>query len=56
MNKLIEALHVIQETCKKQECDCEKCPLSAEFAMTCCVTDKTPDMWKINDEVRKALL
>lgn len=55
MKKLIEALHVIQDECEKQK-DCVDCPLSTKEGQFCSVTDLSPDNWKINDEVQKALL
>lgn len=60
MKKLIEALHVIQETCNKHKNEnnnfaCEDCPLGSENGI-CCVIDLVPAHWKINDEVQKALL
>lgn len=59
MKKLIEALHVIQNECKKYvysdgDPDCDNCPLSCNG--NCAVMDLPPDSWKINDEVQKALL
>ena len=58
MKKLIEALHVIQDECRKYCNDdaCDYCPLSSENGMVCSITDLIPDLWKINDEVEKALL
>ena len=53
MKKLIEALHIIQDTCALNK-NCADCPLSSGNA--CAVTDTDPDNWKINDEVQKALL
>lgn len=53
MKKLIEALHVIQDECKKHD-DCECCPLYVN--LVCGVNDLDPDNWKINDEAQKALL
>lgn len=57
MKKLIEALHVIQDECKKHEGDscCEECPLGAN-KYSCLVISRLPSTWKINDEARKALL
>jgi hypothetical protein len=56
MKKLIEALHVIQDECKKYENECFDCPLFSEKCNCCCINDAQPHMWKINDEVQKALL
>lgn len=59
MKKLIEALHVIQEECKKHEvCGLDQsCPL---YNMGCGIKEKYefPEDWKINDdcEGQKALL
>ena len=53
MKKLIEALHVIQDECKKTQ-NCPDCPLYVDNA--CGVHDLDPCDWKINDEVQKALL
>ena len=56
MKNLIEALHVIQEECNKHPA-CYGCPMSkGDQDEICCVSDLTPDLWKINDEVQKALL
>lgn len=57
MKKLIEALHVIQDECRKYCNDdrCGDCPLSSENGMLCNIAD-IPNSWKINDEVQKALL
>ena len=35
---------------------CEDCPMSCYEGNMCAVIDLTPDLWKINDEVQKALL
>ena len=56
MKKLIEALHVVQDECKKHERECDVCPLFSKTARVCAITDVEPDFWKINDEVQKALL
>lgn len=60
MKKLNEALHVIQDECNKHvnsqgDYDCYACPLCYVDGH-CAVIDLTPDNWKINDEVQKALL
>lgn len=56
MKKLNEALHVIQEECNKYH-NCYGCPMSkGEDDEICCVSDLTPDLWKINDAPQKALL
>ena len=61
MKELIEALHVIQDECKSH-CDksgnfyCKECPMWSDDSNVCGITDMTPDNWKINDEVQKALL
>ena len=55
MIELVKALHVIQDECKKHE-DCDDCPMSMDEIHMCSVTDLSPDNWKINDEVQKALL
>lgn len=55
MKKLIEALHVIQEECKKHEEEgCTECPLFGNCV--CRVKNLDPCNWKINDNVQKALL
>lgn len=55
MKKLIEALNVIQEECKKHRvCGirmCNECPLSGSV---CKIHDEYPDEWEIN-EPQKAL-
>lgn len=57
MKKLIEALHVIQDECRKYAyADCVDCPLVNDSGRLCRVTDAIPDHWEINDEVQKALL
>lgn len=56
MKKLIEALHTIQNVCNEYDDDCRKCPLSRVDGPMCRVTETTPNAWKINDEVQKALL
>lgn len=47
MKKLIEALHVIQDECKKHS-RCEECPL---YTRRCGLSEpyKSPIFWKIND-------
>lgn len=55
MKKLIEALHVIQDVCNEYDDDCLNCPLGKDNRF-CRVTETTPNAWKINDEVQKALL
>lgn len=56
MKKLIEALHVIQDECKKHRVcgirQCGECPLSD---CVCKIHHEYPDEWKIN-EPQKALL
>ena len=55
MKKLIEALYIIQDECKKhRDGHCSECPMS--FEGVCCVYDLKPDSWKINDNAQKALL
>ena len=57
MKKLIEALHVIQDECKKHiKCKEEPaCPFYINGS--CGVKDEYPEYWEINDmEVQKALL
>ena len=56
MKKLIEALHVIQEECRKHEGKCYECCLGSDDGCTCRVSDTSPDSWKINDAPQKALL
>lgn len=56
MKKLIEALHVIQEECNKYEKECFDCPLYCEKEQGCAVCENQPHLWKINDEIQKALL
>ena len=61
MKKLIEALHVIKDEClshfdKEGNLNCYKCRLSANGGAECLVSHDSPDAWKINDEVPKALL
>jgi hypothetical protein len=57
MKKLIEALHVIQDECKKHDVCEPSCPL---YKGGCGIKEKNefPENWKINDdsEVQKALL
>ena len=53
MQKLIEALHVIKEECKKNE-DCENCLLSIDSV--CGLQCSSPDNWEVNDKAYKALL
>lgn len=60
MRELIEALHTIQDECERHQINeydsqCLECPLSSDDGI-CIITDLTPDNWKINDEVQKALL
>ena len=60
MKKLIEALHVIQDECKKHIrndyiIECKDCPLGSENSV-CRIMDIEPYDWKINDEIQKALL
>lgn len=55
MEELIKALHVIQDECNRNE-DCHTCPMCTENGVICNVVEKSPDAWKINDEVQKALL
>lgn len=54
MKKLIEALHVIQDECKRYN-DCTNCPMGTKD-FECLLRDLDPCDWKINDEVQKALL
>ena len=58
MKELIDALHVIQDECKKHDGEngCKACPLRSERDNECAVTEWTPNTWKINDKVQKALL
>lgn len=53
MKKLIEALHVIQEECKKYTV-CSRCPMGTEEG-DCKLRDENPFEWKINKQ-EKALL
>ena len=55
MKKLIEALHVIQDVCNEYGDDCLNCPLGKDHYF-CRIKETTPNAWKINDEVQKALL
>lgn len=56
MKKLIEALHVVQDECRKH-CDaCGECPMYDEAEQVCSVTDLKPNYWSINDEAWKVLL
>ena len=52
MKKLIEALHVIQDECRKCD-DCKDCPL---LVNRLCGVQADPCDWEINDETQKALL
>lgn len=58
MKELIDALHVIQNECKRHSRngngDCENCPMydGAECSVVCL----TPESWKINDNAQRALL
>ena len=54
MKKLIEALHVIQEECKKYD-NCSYCPMGTDDC-DCIVRDVNPCNWEINDAPQKALL
>lgn len=57
MKKLIEALHVIQEECKKYN-NCTECPMFVGFTMyskKCAFDITAPDCMDI-DEIQKALL
>ena len=55
MKKLIEALHVIQDECKKHY-ECESCPMHGHGNTRCNVRNSTPNMWKIkNDREQKDL-
>ena len=58
MKELIDALHVIQNECKKHDVEgtCKNCMLFREDGSSCAVTEHTPDIWKINDNVQRALL
>ena len=58
MKELINALHVIQNECKKQDGagNCENCMLFKEKNGSCAVIEETPDMWEINDNIQRALL
>lgn len=55
MEKLIEALHVIQEECDKHYDHCGTCPMYSEDGHCCSVTDLKPTNWKINDNVKVML-
>lgn len=54
MKKLIEALHVIQEECKKYN-SCSDCPMGTDHC-DCLIRDLNPVNWKINEAPQKALL
>ena len=58
MKELIDALHVIQDECKKhdEEGNCRNCMLFCEDCNSCAVIKHTPDLWEINDRVQRALL
>lgn len=60
MKKLVEALHVIQDECKKhyerQQVQCKNCPMWHEDERVCCVTDLEPHNWEINDKPHRVLL
>lgn len=47
--KLYDALITIIYACEemKHGSGCKKCPMSADFGGTCCVTDTTPDNWEV---------
>ena len=55
MKELIDALHVIQDECKKHDKDggCKECPLQYEEGL-CYISDWTPNAWRINDKVQRA--
>ena len=53
MDKLVEALHVIQDECKENE-GCRNCPMIVDGV--CGIMDTEPCDWRINDEIQKALL
>lgn len=50
MKKLIEALHVIQDECRKH-IDCSDCPFYLKKSNGCGIHDTDPCNWEINDEV-----
>jgi hypothetical protein len=56
MKELIDALHVIQDECKKHDgtSGCRECPLQNEH--NCAVLEHSPECWKINDNIQRALL
>lgn len=58
MKELIDALHVIQDECKKHdmECTCKNCMLFKAEGCTCAVTERMPRLWEINDKIHRALL
>lgn len=58
MKELIDALHVIQNECKKHDGEdiCLNCPLFDEKFSKCIVIAHTPERWKINDTIQRALL
>lgn len=58
MKELIDALHVIQNECKKhdEEGNCEKCMLYKMDQYRCAVIENTPNLWEINDGIKRALL
>lgn len=58
--KIIEALHVLQDTCNTYYCDypeeglgsCDKCPLNTKVAdgvYICTVSDLIPSNWDIGE-------
>ena len=56
MKELIDALHVIQNECKKHDGEgvCKNCPMYD--GEECSVISIIPSQWKINDKAQKALL
>ena len=57
MKELIEALHVIQDECKKHRMlHCYECPFWSDNLDACKVIDSEPMLWEINDKAEKALL
>lgn len=53
MEKLIDALNLIKNTCNIN--DCKHCPLSADD--DCIITEGNPSKWNIQDEpIKKVIL
>ena len=58
MKELIDALHVIQDECRKHDGKgaCETCPMFCVENDSCALTNCTPNLWEINDNIQRALL